>query len=48
MARLILFSFLLTLSSCYSQKKAIIGYWEMDKLEFQNDTTALVSSSSHK
>ena len=48
MARLILFSFLLTLSSCHSQEKAIIGYWIMEKLEYQNDTNPNEPSSSQR
>lgn len=48
MRRLILISFLLSISICYSQEKAIIGHWVLEKLEYEKDTVINDNSISQR
>lgn len=48
MRQLIIISFLLSISICYSQEKTIIGHWVLDKLEYENDTVINDNSISQR
>lgn len=47
MKRLLLFSFLLTISLCHSQEKAITGHWVLEKVEYENEDDSVINESSH-
>ncbi|MEN9442104.1 MAG: hypothetical protein RLZ33_2181 [Bacteroidota bacterium] len=46
MKRLLMLAFIFILSSCYSQEKAIIGHWVLEKTQDENGTIKYEKSSS--